>query len=314
MIDVDPDKQTEAVTPSELPPPGETDGLHSLGPVRRRILKGIHLLPSLFTVMNGVLGFGAIHFATKDALGMTAMGNLTTACWLIVGAMVCDMLDGRVARMTRRTSDFGGQLDSLCDAISFGAAPAVLASRAAILAMYSQHWVPVASIDGLGVIVGRLIWCISAIYLACAVLRLARFNVENEPDESSHMAFEGLPSPGAAGAVIAGVLLMAHLADRGWGIQTWLLPTVTIALPMLTLLTALLMVSRVPYPHIVNQLIRSHRPFGTLVKLTILAVLLLIEPLVFAAAGAIGFVLTGVVRAGIAALRGERPATDDSKA
>jgi CDP-diacylglycerol--serine O-phosphatidyltransferase len=235
---------------------------------------------------------------------MSSLANLTFACWLIVGAMICDMLDGRVARMTRRTSDFGGQLDSLCDAISFGAAPAVLASRAGVLLLYSQQVVPMSDAGQLGVIIGRLMWCISAIYLACAVLRLARFNAENEPDESSHLAFEGLPSPGAAGAVIAAILLLAHLAKRGWGVDTWLSPTFTIALPTLTLLTALLMVSRVGYPHLVNQLIRSHRPFGTLVKLTILAVLLLIEPLIFASAGAIGYVLAGVVREGYLRIRG----------
>ncbi len=309
MIDLDPETHHHATGTSESAEhPGEE--LHEIGPMRRRILRGTHLLPSLLTVMNGVLGFGAIHFATKDALGTTMMANLSMASWLIVGAMICDMLDGRVARMTRRTSDFGGQLDSLCDAVSFGVAPAILACRAGVLVLYSQQLVPMTGAGPLGVVIGRLMWCISAIYVACAVLRLARFNVENEPDESSHLAFEGLPSPGAAGAVIGAVLLLTHLANRGWGVQTWLEPTATIAVPLITLLAALLMVSRVGYPHVVNQLIRSQRPFGTLVKLTILAVLLLIEPLIFAAAGAIGFMLAGVVREGILALRG-RPSTNE---
>ena len=309
MIDLDPDTHQDAAE-TNGPPKDVDEELHEHGAMRRRILRGTHLLPSLLTVMNGVLGFGAVHFATKDAIGTTTMANLSMACWLIVGAMICDMLDGRVARMTRRTSDFGGQLDSLCDAVSFGVAPAILACRAGVLVLYSQQLVPLTGAGGLGVVIGRLMWCISAIYVACAVLRLARFNVENEPDESSHLAFEGLPSPGAAAAVIGAVLLLTHLARRDWGVQTWLLPTATLALPLITLMAALLMVSRVGYPHVVNQLIRSQRPFGTLVKLTILVVLLLIEPLIFAAAGAIGFMLAGVVREAILTLRGQ-PLTDD---
>ena len=106
------------------------------GPRRTRILRGIAALPSMVTLGNGIAGFAAIHFATKPlpaalmdpahsaAAGAWLTQNMVLAAWLVFVAMVFDALDGRLARMTRRTSDFGGQLDSLCDAISFGVAPA----------------------------------------------------------------------------------------------------------------------------------------------------------------------------------------------
>ena len=154
------------------------------GRARRRILRSTAVLPSLFTISNGLAGFGAIHFATKAVLTLDArLENLAIAAWLLVAAMICDMLDGRVARMTRMTSDFGGQLDSLCDAISFGVAPAIMMLRAVVALLGEVSVVPhVVALE-------RTVWCVAAIYMACAVLRLARFNVENEPDESAHMDF-----------------------------------------------------------------------------------------------------------------------------
>ena len=114
--------------------------------------------------------------------------------------MVFDGLDGRLARFARHTTDFGGQLDSLADAISFGAAPAIIALH-------------VFKFDGVDVppFVARLIWAGGALYVACALLRLARFNVSNEHGEQSHMSFLGLPSPGAAGAVLGVVLMQQDL-------------------------------------------------------------------------------------------------------
>ncbi|MFP4055056.1 MAG: CDP-alcohol phosphatidyltransferase family protein [Phycisphaerae bacterium] len=301
MIDLD-DKHLEPQPPEadEEPILVDEDNASQLsenGPFRRRILRGIFLLPAFFTVMNGVFGFGAIHFATKDAQGSATLGNLAMACWLIVASMLCDMLDGRVARMTRRTTDFGAQLDSLCDAVSFGVAPAILAVRTVTMAIENSAVSWVTRWAGMELTTGRLVWCIAAIYVACAVLRLARFNVENEPDESSHMMFEGLPTPAAAAAVIGMVLLMVHAHGRGWGTDSWLLPATTIVLPLLTLCAGLLMVSRVTYPHLVNQLLRSKRPFNFLVKLTIVAVLMLLEPMLMLAGAAVGFVMLGVVRA-----------------
>ena len=100
--------------------------------VRRQRLKYITILPSLITLINGACGFAAIIFAGKaGSTGSAEAGAyhqfpfFSAACCMIFLAMLADMLDGRVARMSHNTSSFGGQLDSLCDVISFGVAPAV---------------------------------------------------------------------------------------------------------------------------------------------------------------------------------------------
>jgi len=277
-----------------------------LGPrARRRMLRSTSVLPGLVTMLNGLAGFGAIHFATKDALGTAGgLGNLRFAAWLIFGAMVCDMLDGRLARMTRRTTDFGGQLDSLCDVISFGVAPGMLMLRTVIAALRAGMIGFVPSVPA----VERVVWCIAAVYVVCAVLRLARFNVENDPDASAHRVFRGLPSPGAAAAVAALVLLLEHMVniEAGWLGSPWLkgwlatapaLATVGIALPAVTLAVALLMVSRFPYAHLVNQYILGRRPFGYLVKLVLLLLVGLLEPFVVTALVATAYALSGAVSA-----------------
>jgi len=263
----------------------------------KRILQSTSVLPGLFTIANGLAGFASIHFATKDALGEATLANLSAAAWLIFVAMGFDMLDGRVARMTRRTSDFGGQLDSLCDVISFGAAPAMLMVRVEVMALRGQieglAFVP----HGLGV--ERVVWCVAAAYLACGALRLARFNVENVPDESGHFYFRGLPIPGAAATVAAMVLLLDRLAgiQQGWRSSPWLLAAVGTTLPVVTLLVAMLMVSRFTYTHVVNHYIRGTRPFNYLVKLVIIALAAMVEPYLTLAGVTLAYAFSGPVGA-----------------
>ncbi len=261
---------------------------------RRRILESTALLPGLLTIGNGLSGFAAIHFATKDALGQATMGNLVAGAYCIFLAMFFDMLDGRVARMTRRTTDFGGQLDSLCDVISFGAAPAILMLRTVIMAVRAHNIVPITMLTHTAGM-ERVIWCIAGLYLACAVLRLARFNVENVPDESAHMSFQGLPAPGAAAAVAALVLLFDHLPhiESGWRSQPWLLAAVGVALPAVTLAGGLLMVSRFRYTHVINQYIRGRRPFGYLVKIVIIVLAGMLDPYVTLAVVTMVYALSG---------------------
>ena len=265
-----------------------------------RILRSTPVLPSLATILNALAGLGAIHFATKDALGEAASLNLTVAVWLIFAAMVFDMLDGRLARFTRQTSDFGGQLDSLADVVSFGVAPAMLMLRTVVTALrggLAATNAPPQWLTGIGI--ERVVWCVAAIYLACTTLRLARFNVENEPDDSSHMDFRGLPSPAAAAVVAALVLLFEHLAGiaGGWRSAPWLLVSVGVAMPVATLGTALLMVSRLHYPHVVNQYVRGRRPFSYLVKLVVVLIAAMVEFYVAIAAVALIYALSGPVAA-----------------
>ena len=145
--------------------------------VRRQRLEFITILPSLITLLNGICGFAAIGLASQGnehfSFHRLDLPYLAWAGYLIFIAMIADMLDGRVARMSQSTSSFGGQLDSLCDMISFGVAPAFLGVKFLDIELSAVvEQTPIFS-D----FVGRLIWFAAAIYVACAAIRLARFNV-----------------------------------------------------------------------------------------------------------------------------------------
>jgi CDP-diacylglycerol--serine O-phosphatidyltransferase len=276
-------------------------------PIRSRILRSTAVLPAGCTLLNGLSGFAAIHFAAKEGLGVAleapgALVNLNISAWLIFVAMVFDMLDGRLARMTRTTSDFGAQLDSLCDVISFGVAPAVLMLRSTISILRAQF-------DYMAV--ERIVWCIAGLYVLCAVLRLARFNVETDTDESAHMDFRGLPSPAAAACLASMVLLFTHLVEKNWA---WLSPQMLLrgmsfTLPILATTAGLLMVARFRYPHLINQYIRGKKPFGYLVRLVLIVLAMFLEPFLTLAAGTAVYAFSGPVRATWLRLRARRTAT-----
>ncbi|MFP4355596.1 MAG: CDP-alcohol phosphatidyltransferase family protein [Phycisphaerae bacterium] len=268
-------------------------------PWRKRLIS-VSVLPTLCTVANGLSGLAAIHFATLNAVGHAEPWHLAAAGWLIFLAMVFDMLDGRLARMTRSTSDFGAQLDSLCDAVSFCAAPAVLMLRTCQMAL---RGVNVQRIDFLPdmfasfTLPDRILWAIGGLYMACGVLRLARFNVETDEAEESHMTFKGLPSPGAAAAVVSLVLVIDQLSrSQGLLSHPATMISVVVTLPLVTLIAALLMVSNVEYPHIANQIHLSRKPFGTIVKLVIIAMFAVLNFILTGATLAVIYVLSGPVR------------------
>ena len=148
----------------------------SAAPPRRGTRRGVSLLPSLFTLANVFCGWSCVVYAMR--------GELETAAPFIGMAMVLDMLDGRIARMTGTESEFGLQLDSLADIISFGMAPAVLA--------YAWGLAPL----------GRLGWGVGFLFLTGAALRLARFNIQKVTDKRY---FVGLASPAAAAIVASTV-------------------------------------------------------------------------------------------------------------
>ena len=165
--------------------------------MRKQRVKYITLLPSLITILNGVFGFTAIALASKDVKPEAGQWScFAVAGYMVLLAMFADMLDGRLARMSQSTSSFGGQLDSLCDMISFGVAPAFLMLKLveSKLELSTVVW---------GGFLHRFIWLAALAYIACAAIRLARFNVENEENEAAHMSFAGLPSPGAAGVIVS---------------------------------------------------------------------------------------------------------------
>jgi CDP-diacylglycerol--serine O-phosphatidyltransferase len=252
-------------------------------------MKKIAIVPTLFTLANGVCGFGAITFAARIPRGLIPLdeANIRWLWWsalMILAAMIFDVLDGRVARLARWTSDFGGQLDSLCDAISFGVAPAFLLLK---LCGDSEQ----AAQSGLWI---KGLWMIAVLYVVCAAMRLARFNVENDHSPESHQWFKGLPSPAAAGAIASAAILRHELRDpplegllSGLAIDPRTIEQMLdLGLPLAAAALAILMVSKVPYPHLANQWLRGRQSFAHLVKLvfagvTILLMRELAVPLVF---------------------------------
>ncbi len=231
----------------------------------------IPVLPTLLTLGNGVCGFASIAYASKitrdDSLTAGHDYYFLLSAVLILVAMVFDVLDGYAARLSRATSEFGGQLDSLCDAISFGAAPAFLLLRLGMV--WSEH-----------LVVAKAIAVIAALYMACAVLRLARFNIENTPEHgSSHKRFKGLPSPAAAGCIVSLTILRSDTTIANLGLNDHAVTAfVNVWAPIGALVAALLMVSRFSYPHLTRQLLRGRRQFPFVVKAVVLLALIALTP------------------------------------
>jgi len=222
------------------------------------------VLPTLLTLGNAACGFGSITVAAKvgpePLEDINSLLLLSIAASLIFLAMLFDLLDGSAARWAKQTSDFGAQLDSLCDAISFGVAPAFL-----MLQFVLYEYADGESSSLAIAFHPRLLWVIAVLFVVCTVLRLARFNVETDED-NSHDYFSGLPSPAAAGTVAsipiaAGLnhLVAPSIATTSSEISAWLIPILKVSLPVVTLLVACLMVSRVHYSHVFNQLFRGKR-------------------------------------------------------
>lgn len=246
------------------------------------------------TLGNAVCGFAAMYVAalTPAAAGgdpwteFFARHHFVVAAYLIFFAMIWDGLDGRLARWTRHTTDFGGQLDSLADVISFGAAPAFLA-----LQMFKA-----LGPQGVPPEVSRLIWAVGALYMSCAAMRLARFNVSNEHGEQSHFSFLGLPSPGAGGCVAGFVLMQQALASSGSDTWQGSLGTLMVyVLPVIVLGSGLLMVSNIRYPHLVNRYMRGKKSMGRVVGVLALLLLLVVAHQITIGVGTLVFVLWGAI-------------------
>lgn len=201
----------------------------------------IYILPNLITTMNLFMGFLAII--------QSIQGQYVFAAYAIVGAAVFDQLDGRVARMTHSQSKFGAELDSLCDLVSFGAAPGILLFLWALQPF------------------GRVGWLVSFLFCACGALRLARFNVQHEVVEKAY--FQGLPIPMAAGIVASSVLAFT---DLGWE------PQHSYILLLMTALLAFVMVSTFRYRSFKDIDLKGRLPFKYLIVGVLLIVGVAIRP------------------------------------
>jgi CDP-diacylglycerol---serine O-phosphatidyltransferase len=206
----------------------------------------IYFLPNLMTAGNLFCGFMAIVSCIQARLAETALSleyrgmsnaqHYRYAIGLIFGAAFFDALDGRLARMGGRESLFGAEFDSLADVVSFGMAPAFLMFYLILSPTQGILWFR------------EIGWFIGFVYLLCAAMRLARFNVITNPllrpgKKDSNKDFVGLPVPAAAATVASLALLVLNLADHDKTLSSW-----AFTMPFLMLLVAMLMVSTVRYP------------------------------------------------------------------
>jgi CDP-diacylglycerol--serine O-phosphatidyltransferase len=186
-------------------------------------------LPNTFTALNMACGFVSILLSTQ--------GKIYEAAMLLILGAIFDSVDGRIARMTGTSSSFGEQFDSLSDLISFGIAPAIL--------VYQKYLF----------LYGRLGAAVSFIYLLCVALRLARFNANIEKVSSSY--FQGLPSPGAALAIIGAVLLATEFS---------FVDHFSLLFLPYTVFYAFLMITTVPFYSFKNSaFIKKHRKLSLFV-------------------------------------------------
>ena len=207
-----------------------------------RVARGIKVLPTLLTLGNLLCGFAAIHYAAKpvEASDFFGWSTLTVAGTLIFFGMFFDALDGGVARLTRSTSDLGAQLDSLCDMVTFGVAPAFMMLRLVSHYYGAEHGTNILGPDADN-FYAKATWTIAAVYICCTALRLARFNSETVNDDvTAHMWFRGLPSPGSAGCVASLILLHQHLLVKRYGgvLPPRIEATSSLLIPAITLLCA----------------------------------------------------------------------------
>jgi CDP-diacylglycerol--serine O-phosphatidyltransferase len=247
---------------------------------RRRpaLQRGVIILPSAFTLGNLFFGIYAIVAATR--------GDLEWAGWFIIFAGILDMLDGRVARFTRTGSAFGAELDSLVDAISFGVAPGFI--------MYEIFFHDAASWS----------WTLSYVFIVAAVVRLARFNVEQGGEAKRH--FNGLPSP-SAGMTLASYypfsqtpFFQTYLSDLPW----------ENIMAMTMVLLGVLMVSHVPYAKVPRIGFRTRKGLLTTAFVMTLVLLAISVPRYYFFTALVLYTLWGLLRSVLLGLLERLPERD----
>lgn len=232
----------------------------------------VPVLPTAITLGNLVFGFLAMA-KTIDALSISsgqgpldpAFGErILHACFFVLAAMVCDALDGRVARLTKQTSPFGSMLDSLSDVVTFGVTPALMAK-----VVYEHTKVGLAQ-----PFPSHITTSLCVLYLIGAALRLARFTVATDADESSHHTFVGLPSPAAAAMIVTTLIFcfegrteVGLAPEQADTLAIWLLR----GLPVTACLMGLLMVSRLHYVHVVQRYVGHRTRVATFVTIVLVA-------------------------------------------
>ena len=248
---------------------------------------------NLLTIGNGVCGFAALVKLSKIEVASDGTllnpENLVFAGYLVLLGMLFDAFDGKVARMVKGSTELGAQLDSLCDLVTFGLVPAFMIVQMNLDG--SPRWL-------------NMVWFFSLAYFLGALLRLARFNVENAPEEEAHLCFKGLPSPAAAGCVASlvifqGYVLKAEQTELKWlaeyvPVETMIayVGAVNYLLPFLGVILGFTMVSsRLKFEHIGSRIFGRSHSWEFFVSLIFAALLLAIIPEVFLPLAFIGYLI-----------------------
>ncbi len=226
---------------------------------RNRWLKWV---PNFLTLCNSLCGFAAILYSLtvyEKSLGgeeRSMLAVFAVSAWIILFAMIFDALDGFAARILNAASMHGLQMDSLADMVTFGLAPATIAA----IMTHSLH-TPTFWLNA-------TVYLLCAVYVGCAALRLATYNVHALLEKKSSDKFTGLPSPGAAAGICSVVIVWNNFASRLEPLSMWL--------SVYAAVLGLLMVSPIPYPHFAKWLVsvrRNPRRFAVLIGiLVVLAV------------------------------------------
>lgn len=206
---------------------------------------GIFIIPSLLTTVNLFCGFYSIIAVLKS--------DYTTAAVAILIAMLFDVFDGKIARLTNSTSRFGVEYDSLSDLASFGIAPGLL--------IYT--W-------GLNAY-GKIGWLAVFLYVACGAIRLARFNTQTSGAGGAMRYFTGLPIPAAAGLIATTVIFDHHILQMGKEVR----PVVIL---LMTYILAYLMVSSIPYRSFKEAHMGEKRPLSSLIAAVLVLIVIVAEP------------------------------------
>ncbi|MDR3330818.1 MAG: CDP-diacylglycerol--serine O-phosphatidyltransferase [Endomicrobium sp.] len=227
--------------------------------MKEKLKKGIYVIPSIFTCGNMSCGYLSV-IASID-------GDFTKSAWLLMLAMAFDIMDGRIARLTKATSEFGVQLDSLSDLISFGVAPSVMMYQLVLNSM------------------GKIGISIAVLFVLCSALRLAKFNVKAQ-DGIVRVSFSGLPTPASAGLLISFVLsyelfsagTAESLTFKTIPILMDHMPVFFKMMPVVMVILSLLMVSNIPYASFKKMKLSKPKAFRLLVLIVLLVFLIIAFP------------------------------------
>jgi CDP-diacylglycerol--serine O-phosphatidyltransferase len=226
-------------------------------PIKMR--KGIYILPNLLTTGNLLCGFWAIVSVFQEQFNFAAVAILL--------ATVFDVFDGKVAKLSRATSKFGMQYDSLADLVSFGVAPALLAFSWALRPY------------------GKFGWLAAFTFVACGAIRLARFNVLSSSGETKY--FKGLPIPAAAFMIALTILLYIRMIETQW--------VKDIIILVMIYVLAFLMVSNIRYFSFKEFDLAKRKPFSTFIFVVLSLIVIVMEPIIMLFVFTILYVFSGPV-------------------